>query len=769
MNDQPKIDKVPETLRIRVGAEQTKAEGWRFVLTTDREPSFRVTREFESLPGSGGVPLATPAADPDCTLEACLRHSPEQFLKALKELRGRTGGGGACVGHYLFTVLLGSDWSEVSALAARLEATTVELALTWPGHDPWTRLSDLPWELMHDGRRFLATSGGEVGLAVTRVVAGTTSAMPELPVPAKVLFVVSAALTDAEIRPGAEMLALIREVRGAGRRIQHRVLHHATPDRLARAVGVWRPDVVHFIGHGGVSLGDGRGYLRLLSDDRDQQHADLRADQLVERLASAGVLPPIVVLSACATGGGVGGPIGGPEMTAPMAMDLVAAGIPVVVAMAGFVTDRACRVFNRVFAGALAAGDSLVVATAQARRIAFAQETEGSAVDWAMPAVFFAEEVDPDDVHYAPDPVREQLDGWIKSLVVARTPVFCAREEFFDSFWSMLAGRSSGWERGDVSRPPSGMLICVDNRFAGVGKTRLLEELARSALEDGHLPLLIGTDKGYGVPADLHQLSRHLGRAMGLLGKEVLRLGGGFGGQLTSLAAVFVAAGGEDFESVREHSRLCEDVQESLQLGAVYGLREALRVDAAQLIEAAHQANPDVFGEATRVVVLIDDLDLSSVPLIEALVERRLLDENGLGTVDQPVPVAVVVRYGDEGDIRRRLYERGTDVASMDVLALKPFDDATGEDLLAYERVLLNPFRTDDVGDLAKEWVFNRALDPAKWDKGIGTIRHSLQGRPVRFHEEAYELTVRYGSIGELLISATDEERVRAEVREVRT
>lgn len=767
MSDQPREDRVPGTLRVRVGAEPTASDGWRFVLSTDREPSFRLEREFEPLPGSDRIPRATPESDPTCTVEGCLRLDPGGFEAALAALRARQGDGGACVGHYLFTVLLGSDWVRVSELAVRLGATTVELALTWAGHGAWARLSDLPWELMHDGRRFLATSGGEVGLAVTRVVAGSTSEMPELPVPAKVLFVVSAAVTDAEIRPGTEMLALIREVRGAGRRIQHRVLHHASPERLTRAMDVWRPDVVHFIGHGGVAI-DGRGYLRLMSDEQDREYADLHGDQLVEILASAGVLPPIVVLSACATGGGTARPIGGPELAAPMATDLVAAGIPVVVAMAGFVTDRACRIFNRAFAGALAAGDSLVVATARARRRAFAQESGGSAVDWAMPAVFFAEEVDPDDVHYASDPARAELDGWLDSLVVARTPVFCAREEFFDSFWAMLAGRSSGWERTDPSRTPSGMLICADNRVLGVGKTRLLEELARAALEDGHLPLLLGTDKSYGVPVNLHQLTRHLGRALGVLGTEVLHLGRGFGRQLTSLAAVLGAAGAEGFESVPEHAKLCENVQESLALGADFGLREALLVDAVALVDAARAARPEVFGESARVVVLMDDLDLSSVPLIEALVEGGLVGVHGLGSDVQPIPVVVVVRYGDEADIRRRLYERHTDMRSVDVLALEPFNDATGEDLLAYERVMLNPFRkVDKDSDLAKEWVFNRELDADTWNKSIGAIRHSMQGRPVRFHEEAYESTLMFGSAGQLLISATDEERGLTEVPEV--
>jgi hypothetical protein len=312
------------------------------------------------------------------------------------------------------------------------------------------------------------------------------------------------------------------------------------------------------------------------------------------------------------------------------------------------------------------------------------------------------------------------------------------------------------------------MLICADNRVTGVGKTRLLEELARSALEDGYLPLLVGTDKESGVPADLHHLSRHLGRAMGVLGKEVLGLGWGFGRQLTSLATVLGVGGGRDFESVGDHAKLCAEVQESLSFGPVNGLREALRVDAAQLVEAARKANPEVFSETARVVVLLDDLNLSSVPLIENLVEDRLLTENGLGGPEQPIPVVVVIRYGDEGDIRRRLYERRTDIQGVDVLRLEPFNDRTGEDLLAYERVMLNPFRTESaVSDLAKEWVFNRELDPAKWDQGISAVRDYLKGRPVSFHEEAYEFALRMGSFGQLLIPATDEERALVDVPEV--
>jgi hypothetical protein len=745
----------PRTLRLLVAAEQLSDE-WSFVVTCRQVDSFEIRRTAAKSPDRLW-PRPKDMCPESCPLKEAATWDAERLHSELGKLR-RQGGRAAEVGHYLFSVLFGNAWSEVVKLAKRHNATIVEVAFTWSlGSRELTRL---PWELLHDGNHYLGTSADCFSVTVTRVVVGTPQPTPELPACPRVLFVVGSRVTDTTVRPGTEMLALLREVKATGRRVQHRVLEDATAQRLGHAVATYEPHIVHFICHGG-SYPTGEGYLRLRSDEHDRETDDYTAARLLEQLRVAGKPPPVVMLSSCDTAGsGIDGgrlrSFGGPELAAPFAVDLVLDGVPVVLAMAGTVSDRACRVFTRTFARALAAGESLISATAAARRHAFSDVPGAASVDWALPAMFFGEKVDPDALVYAEDPDAGKFESWVNLLRLTRKPVFAAREPFFDSFWSMLPtrkGSPTGWERRADLRRPGVLAICVNESANGVGKTRLLEEFGLAALENGHLPLLIATGKDKEPPGDLQSLAREIGIAMQDLGRRVLDLESRHGMQLRLLAKANLDA--------PEHSPdLHEDVREAFDLGMASALQQALLLDSDAILQAARVKYGATFSKQSRLIVLLDNLGKQCTPLLHQLVdERDAFGAFGAGSEERPVPVVMTVKYGTENDIRRELAEKGSDQTWLDVLELCAFCEDTEEDILAYEKVLLHPFRGNGSSKwTAQRWVFDRRTDPENWENWTGYFRRYLKGIPANFYETAFEMAVDAAVNAKFLVPAADEQ-----------
>lgn len=743
------------TLRLLIAAKRLSDE-WSFVITCSQVDSFEIRRTAATSP-DWPWPRPKAGCPESCPLQEADTWDAERLDSELGKLR-RQGGRAAEVGHYLFSVLFGDDWPKVVELAEQHNATIIEVALTWSRDS--RELMRLPWELLHDGNHYLGTSAGSFLVTVTRVVVGTTQPTPELPACPRVLFVVGSRVTDTMVRPGTEMLALLREVKATGRRVQHRILEDATAKRLGHAVATYEPHIVHFVCHGGRHP-DGTGYLRLRSDEPERETDDYTADKLLEQLRVAGKPPPVVMLSSCDTAGsGVDGSrlrsFGGPELAAPFAVDLVLNDVPVVLAMAGTVSDRACRVFTRTFARALAAGESLISATAEARRLAFSDVPGAASVDWALPAMFFGEKVDPDALHYAEDPDAGKFENWVSMLRLTRKPVFAAREPFFESFWSMLPTRQggmTGWERSRDHKGPGVLAICVNEGADGVGKTRLLEEFGRAALENGHLPLLIATGNDKEPPGDLQSLAREIGIAMLDLGRRVLGLESAHGTQLRLLAKANLDA--------PEHSPdLHKDVREAFDLGMASALQQALLLDSDAILQAARLKYGATFSKQSRLVVLLDNLGRQCTPLLHQLVdERDAFGAFGAGSEERPVPVVMTVKYGTENDIRRELAEKGSDQTWLDVLELCAFCEDTEEDILAYEKVLLHPFRGNGSSQrTAQRWVFDRRTDPENWETWTGYFRRYLKGIPANFYKEAFEMAVDAAVNAHFLVPAADEQ-----------
>lgn len=651
----------------------------------------------------------------------------------------------ARLGRYLFDALLGHDsWKAMAAAAVGADASVVELALAWDARD--NELHRMNWELLHDGSRYLVEGLGRADVTVTRVVRGG-AATRALDGPPRLLFAVGAALNDPSIRPGAEAIGLLRHVEQEGRSIRARVLENASPRRLARAVAEFRPHAVHFISHGDVL--DGQGVLLLPPDERDQPEPQPRdAAQLLQLLRAEGELPQLVVLSACESG--LAGRLLGAHQTAPLAAQLVQGGVPVVVGMAGQVSDLACRLFTRSFGAALVGGKSLVAASAEARRAGLAGGGVTSrSVDWAFPAVFMADGVDPDwsPVPAEADEVTRLVNGWISSYRVDEQPVFCARTEFFELYWRMLQGDGAP-------------VLAAFVKGEGVrrGRTRLLRELTKQALWDGHVPLLIGTNPNDEPPRTLAALCRKVESAIVLV-RRWLDLPQGAVGQLGLLRS-------------HDPTRPVDDRLDST-IGALLDIHGevipetvglALQADLGLLAADARARHPVIARRPGRVVVLLDGIDDGAVELVEAL-HDRLLGDHGLGTADEPIPVVLAFAYASRDNLLRQIAEGQSGKPWLEVRELRAFQ-SDGEDLLAWEQVMLHPFNLNLMPGVSdRPWVFNRELAPEYWDRYVARARNSLGGEPSVFVGDTFYAFLAGAEPGGFLKEA-DDERLLATFRQ---
>jgi hypothetical protein len=443
----------------------------------------------EVVIGETPYPLP-PAGGPDALPNGLAAETLEQTFRAVMN----QGGGGDAVrqfGAYLFSTLLGDAlWAGLTEASPRLDE--MELALTWTADSP---LNLLPWDVMHAG-----PVGGPVGpttgllaakgVQITRRVAGTAGAdrrIPGLPSPPKVLVAVASELTDTRIRAGAEYLGLLRALKHENKVLNTRLIIAATAADLARTIKTFQPTVVHVIGHGVRSRG--KPVVLFRGEPGEPLDDPVDAARLLELMRTEDnlELPGLVVLNACA-------PTAIDEVTVgrPMAAELVAGGIPVVVGMSGNVADQACRLFTRAFYTSLLSGAEIAKAAAIGRRagILYGGYDIGKQIDWALPTLYMAEAVGAVSIDVnASDPSLARLLAALEFTKQPEFPIFCGRWAFFAAYRNLVSTDGKQFlvipvERadatgGDQEPPPQ------------YGSERLLRELAAEALREGHLPILV--------------------------------------------------------------------------------------------------------------------------------------------------------------------------------------------------------------------------------------------------------------------------------------
>jgi CHAT domain len=667
-------------------------------------------------PGSDGMPLPD---DPDHDILS-------GTAAGLQERTARVAGLGGTplkdhdlllYGRLLFTSVLAPVWNTVVEAS---QGELIELALRLPSDPP---LQTVLWELLHDGSDFLVTHK-VVDVAITRRLPGPATTPDPITAPARVLFAIGADLSDPAVQPGAEFLGLMRELERSGFRIASYIVERANAARLIDAVKEFKPDVVHFIAHGKLNSAGVPGLMmRPEQDGPDKPAQHITADTLYACVSAGEKMPPIVVLAACESGA-VSAVHG-----MPLAEGLVRKGVPVVIAMAGKVTDQACRLFTRTFGTALAGGGSLLKAAADARLAAYRRGSGPPCrtVDWALPSVFLADNVRHDYQPVAVSggaPVSERIQGY----GFTEGPVFCGRSRFFGLYDELM---SSG--------PLNVLAIYSPGDTGGLGKTRILREYGTRALLDGHIPCVVGL-AGLKRPADPRRFAEALLWAI----VEARRL---FDlpppSAVPELLKLLCSpdepppVAGLPWRTWRTTTtgELARHRQANQPLDRD-SLAAAIVADLADLLEDARSGEDPRIGPEGRAVVLLDTVEEWGDTV--DLLTPGILNKYGLGDEDESVPVVMTFRagVGAHDALFEKLIELADREQWLKAAKLEPLAEGN-EEALAYRWILLNA--NPLVAPPVSERVYTVIKQDGQWRDWLGLVTKRV---PANFSDVSF-----YGAV----------------------
>ena len=620
-------------------------------------------------------PLPDPA-EPFHELCAGAVEALEDLLGGLDDVEGEGEPGDvAAYGRWLFECLLAPAWPAVLELDAVKRAAGVELALRWPAEA--ADLHRLVWEAMHDGPRPLA-GHRDLTVAITRLVPVPAdrgqrppARLDRLP---RVLMAAGSALYDDTIRPGAMFMGLTRSLSAVGPGVS-RIAQEVSAESLHELCRQFEPDIVHLVAHGDLS--DGRGVIHLRGGR--PAGGETNAAALAAALTVGGRAPTMLTLAACDSGL--------PGESAPLAAELVLAGIPIVSAMAGHIGEIACRLYTRKAVRAVQDGVPIAEAAARGRRAALLPRAgaDDGRLDWAMPALFVAEHVPVGFAVLDPEPGRRLLRA-AGEMDLRQENVFIERSGIFEPV-EPLFGRGA-------AETLKAVVYGNEVSIKDLGGTRLLREIGLRLLRAGHIPLLLfySSENSRTKPKNAHAVVDNVIRRLMVFARAF---------DLTVAQATVLGAygspGPDGVPSAQDLRDLADgDGQDRLfdALGAFAAASDGqldldwvasrLAADLEAFAGRVARRYGAPFGPHSRVVVLADELSTWSDGATALL---GLAERGGFGRHGALVATG---SYGQESPVKtfreRHSHTVGYTFADLAELSL-------GEAALGYEWVLLNPWK----------------------------------------------------------------------------
>jgi len=591
-------------------------------------------------------------------------------------------------GRKLFECLIGpANWVTLTNTVTNA-SPLLELALVW--NDIEFAFRRMPWDMMHDGTRFIETSISPL-VTLTRLVTG-----PGLPgvgnIPDqtresevlreidgqngnRVLCIVGTDLSDAAISAGAEYLGLLRHLEGCTMGgITIRVLFDASPTRIRQEIKKFRPSVLHFICHGDFD-GEGNGTLWLVSDDvrTPQEHSA----QAIWKCISEGGASPLVVLNACHSA-----EQSNYAHSVPLAMQLVRLGAPLVIGMVGSIADSACRLFTRRFYETLSKGGCFLTATAEGRAASTFGQDHGASI---FPSIFLAHNTPPkisvSQTFLAAQRVRESAANAFR--IDNTPPVICDRFGTLSTFENIV--------ENDTPTKVLGIKPQMD-RTGKLGRSRLVSELAHRAVFRNMVPIVV---RIYQDEADPDPTINSFDQLTNRFTESTTETASHF--QLDTFQTTEIRILREwRTATPSRRAELYAMATETLQRGfdAYECIRPPTALSEAALDKAAILADlkilcasiDAVLGPQHRPVVFIDNAHRIVPDTIHQFLQ--LVGANGFGSHDYKVPVVVTYLLNDvlrdsSQKLDRWLQER----SHARIEELTYFDLV--KDRLAYEQILM--------------------------------------------------------------------------------
>ena len=719
-------------MRFRIDVVRSKdPDGWSISVHPHGDswsaPPTRVLPRTEAAGlGFPKPPAGTNLQGPGAALAGGVQEVAEVFQR-IRDQQTRNGDL-ASFGHYLFETLLGASTWRAMCEHARDEAT-LDLELSLRSDD--RELMRLPWEALHDGKEFL-TLMPLPAVSLTRVVSDAAAVKPPpLELPLRVLFVVGGSLKDKRLQPGAEYLGLMRSLRAQGLALRSQLLLEANREMLEKEVSAFKPAVVHVIGHGGMDAQG--GYIEVMSTTAGQAQDRLGAKQLETLLRPGGAPPPLLVLNTCYSGAQPEGV----NLGTPLAVELVETGFPLVVAMAGRVLDTACRLFTRQLYQALVQGSPLPSAVATGRsaghRLA---ANDPDAVDWVLPIL-----VTPPlerMVFAVGDKPPEFLRDTELKLQPDRAPsILCDRHDFLIAYQKLA-----------LKEEPKVLVVRVQDPLAGaqdykLGMTRLLQELAVQALDDGYLPCRIQADER-SFPKSPLEIVVSILEGTKATAKSLL----------------------PQFETQLEEILLEVEKLEMLLAGntppaALHASLNKMRLkgkpyDEPQMLRAALLLDLRNLGDqmGRRPLVIVDGVHWFA----EVTDFLHMLQPQGLGEGVTSIPVIFSCKTVNVPDVVREhlqlfMKEKSGYIKVMD---LAPLVEDETEKHLVYQQFLLG--WCGPSGEQRKPLVINRKLPPKQVQTLIHSLHKEVRGIPSRLRADTTASAIRLLEDFEMLLPANDED-----------
>jgi hypothetical protein len=415
----------------------------------------------------------------------------ETLLSDFAAKSSRQSGTGR-LGRYLFLTLLGDAcWSDIRAAAGQ---EPIELSIA--ARSEHARILRLPWETMYAsaGGQAKAFLAGEAKIAITRTVLDGARTFGEIHGSPRILFVVGCELNDGIIWPAAEYLGMLRASGDTPVRLKTKLLSAASLARMKTVIAEYRPHVVHFIGHGDLDA-EGRPFVWMMEESAaapamGSKCVQVNGDALADVLQSAGPTLQMVVLNACRSAQSGAAEALDPERSVPLAMRLASAGAaPLVVGMAGRISDPACRLFTRCLYEALGHGTDLVQACAFGRRGGMIQASgtaPENSVDWALPTIYVAASASGSSIKFVGNPQEAIMSEAARKLEQFGNAACLDRLHVMKQFDEVLDPGDPQCLilRSDLNRIPPGRS----------GRSFLLWHLARKAAREGDVPCVLSLE-----------------------------------------------------------------------------------------------------------------------------------------------------------------------------------------------------------------------------------------------------------------------------------